>query len=60
MSLSLYDFPETARSSFESLRTNGGKVEITLGEFPFMLSQVEAFFGSSSGIANHLRRALAR
>jgi hypothetical protein len=35
---------KTLRSSFESLRTNGGAVEIS-GDFPFMLSLVEAFIG---------------
>jgi hypothetical protein len=30
------------RSSFETLRTNGGPVEI-MGDFSFMLSLVEAF-----------------
>jgi hypothetical protein len=33
---------KTLRSSFENLRTNGGEVEI-IGDFPFMLSLVEAF-----------------
>jgi hypothetical protein len=37
------------RSSFESLRTNGGALEI-LGDFPFMLSPVEAFLGFFSRI----------
>jgi hypothetical protein len=37
------------RSSFESLRTNGGWVEI-IGEFPLMLSVVEAFMGVFSRI----------
>ena len=40
---------KTLRSSFECLRTNGGVVEI-IGEFPFMLSQVEAFLGFFSRI----------
>ena len=35
------------RSSFENLRTNGGAVEM-IGDFPFMLSIVEAFLGSSA------------
>jgi hypothetical protein len=33
---------KTPRSSFESLRTNGGVDEI-IGDFPLMLSPVEAF-----------------
>ena len=37
------------RSSFESLRTNGGAGEI-IGDFPFMLSLVEAFIGFFSRI----------
>ena len=37
------------RSSFESLRTNGGASEI-IGDFPFMLSLVEAFIGFFSRI----------
>src|SRR3990172_7072123 len=37
------------RSSFESLRTNGGASEI-IGNFPFMLSLVEAFIGFFSRI----------
>jgi len=37
------------RSSFESLRANGGAVEI-IGDFPFMLSRVEAFIGFFSTI----------
>ncbi len=41
---------KTLRSSFESLRTNGGACEI-VGDFPFMLSTVEAFLGFFSGIA---------
>jgi hypothetical protein len=40
----LIDSAEKLRSSFESLRTNGGAVEI-IGGFPFMLSLVEAFIG---------------
>jgi len=39
------------RSSFESLRTNGGAVEI-IRDFPFMLSLVEAFLGFFSRIDN--------
>ncbi len=34
-----------------SLRTNGGAVEI-IGDFPFMLSLVEAFIGFFSRILN--------
>jgi hypothetical protein len=41
------DSAEKLRSSFESLRTNGGAVEI-IGGFPFMLSLVEAFIGFSA------------
>jgi hypothetical protein len=37
------------RSSFETLKTNGGAIEI-IGDFPFMLSLVEAFLGFFSGI----------
>ena len=37
------------RSSFENLRTNGGAIEI-IGDFPFMLSLVEAFIGFFSRI----------
>ena len=40
---------KTFRSSFESLRTNGGADEI-IGDFPFMLSPVEAFLGFFSRI----------
>jgi hypothetical protein len=35
------------RSSFESLRTNGGSLAI-IRDFPFMLSIVEAFLGFSA------------
>jgi hypothetical protein len=38
------------RSSFESLRTNGGALEI-IGNFPFTLSYVEAFLGFFSRIS---------
>jgi hypothetical protein len=37
---------KTGRSSFENLRTNGRAVAI-IGDFPFMLSLVEAFRGFS-------------
>ena len=40
---------KTLRSSFEGLRTNGGEVEI-FGDFPFMLSLVDAFIGFFSRI----------
>jgi len=40
---------KTLRSSFESLRTNGGAVEI-IGDIPFILSLVEAFIGFFSRI----------
>jgi hypothetical protein len=36
------DSAENLRSSFESLRTNGGAVEINV-DFPFMMSVVEVF-----------------
>ena len=42
---------KTLRSSFENLRTNGGGAEM-VGEFPFMLSLVEAFLGFFSRIRN--------
>ena len=42
------------RSSFENLRTNGGALEM-IGDFPFMLSQVEAFFGFFSRILEQVR-----
>jgi len=35
------------RSPFEGLRTNGGAIEM-VGDFPFMLSLVEAFLGFSA------------
>jgi hypothetical protein len=38
---------KTLPSSFENLRMNGRTVEI-IGDFPFMLSLVEAFLGFSA------------
>jgi hypothetical protein len=45
------------RSSFENLRTNGGAIEI-IGDFPFMLSLVEAFIGFFSRIECYSRPQL--
>jgi len=54
-----YDINDSAEKPCvhpSSLRTNGGASEI-IGDFPFMLSLVEAFIGFFSRIINQIERS---